>query len=325
MARPRHLVGLAALRLAFAAFGSLLAIPLVGSGDTAAADCCMGPPIMVGLPVNHPLSYPLRPAVFNDDPDHPADGLVRALLNVRGKRIADLGEVSTHASTVPHEIAFAVPAAVRARALRAAGAARQPRGVVKFVIRVRGGATGAFSRAYGMDAFVTLRPPIPTRGPTKIGLGAMRVEGSGERLQGSLLLHTPNGWPRTSAAGALLTTYDPLAMGAGCRANVYAEPLAVVTRSIRTYLRELAIASATVASGDSPRRRWRLIVTAAAGVPLGTTAAVLVPIERRRYVGVRIDVGFSPGCAPARTRDPSLISALRHAMTTLGVRARIGR
>jgi hypothetical protein len=285
----------------------------------------MGPPITVGLPVNHPLSDTLRPAVFNDDPGRPADGMVRALLNVRDKRIADLGEVSTHASALPHEIAFAVPAAVRARALRAAGNARPARAVVKFVFRVRDGERGTFSRAYCMDAFVTLRPPTPTRGPTRIGVGAIRVEGSGERLRGSVLLHTPRGWPRTSAAGASLTTYDPLPMGADRRANVYAQPLAIATHSVPAYLRDLTPATATVASGDSPRRRWKVIVTAAPGVPLQTTAAVLVPIGRHRYAGVRIDFGFSPGCDPARTRDASLVSALRRAMTTLGVQARIER
>jgi hypothetical protein len=310
----------------FAAIPVLAAL-ILGFGTDARGDCCMGPPISVGVRLNTPLTATLRPTVVNDDPDHPAEGTVHALLNVRGKRVADLGIVATVASTTPHEIAFDVPASVRRRALRRAGSDRYPRAVIKFVVTARDIPSGVVSRTYGLESFVTLRPPRPTRGPTRVGMGRAVVSGSGERITGSVTLHTPRGWPQTSAPGAPIATYSPLALGASCRAHVFAQPLAIAARSATSYLDDIEIyrAGDVIARDSDGHRAWRIRATPA-GYPFpSTTATALVRIARHRYAGIEMTVAFAPACPASAPRSASLVRALRHAMRTVTPHVRLAQ
>lgn len=296
----------------------------LGFGSRARADCCTGPPIAVSLPYNTPLAPTLHAVVVNDDPDHPAVGSVRALLNVGTTRIADLGSVQTTASTIPHEVDFHVSAAVRARARRIARPGRHPRGIVKFVIHARDTATGTVSPTYGVDAFITLRPPTSTRGPVRISLATTPVRGSSaEHLTGSLVLPTPRGWPQTSEAGAAPATFGPLQISARCRANIIAQPIGLATSSAATYIAQFDGSADTVASGRSGLRRWRVRATRADELYPRITAVGLTRVAPRRYGGARVDVEFSPDCPAIASRTPALLSALHQAIGTQTVRARI--
>jgi hypothetical protein len=302
----------------------MVSLVVLGFGSQARADCCVGPPIAVSLPYNTPLASTLHAVVSNDDPDHPAAGSIHAFLNVGGTRIADLGSVQTTSSTIAHEVDFHVSAAVRAKARRVARPGRHPRGIVKFVVRAKDTSTGTVFRTYGLDAYITLRPPTPTRGPVHVNLATTSVSGAvAEHLTGSLVLPTPRGWPQTSEAGAAPATFGPLQIGARCRASIVAQPIGLATSAVATYVAQVGGVADTVASGRSGLSRWRVRATRAAELYPAITAVGLTRIARHRYGGARVDVQFSPNCPATAARSPALLGAVRHAISSETVHAHV--
>jgi hypothetical protein len=291
---------------------------------SAQAECCMGPPVWVYLPINTPLTSTLHAIAVTDDPDRTGTGSVHAYLNVGQRRVADLGVVETAATTVPREITFRVPAEVIRRARRLGHRKGKPwlRGIVKFVVRSQY-VGGGVARTYGNDGFVSLAPPVRTSRPIRIAVGGATVRGTArERLTGSLLLRVPKSWPRTSPRGADPTTFSPLHVGE-CTAHADTWIEAAATSDPAAYVAAAGGASDTVYTGVRGTHRWRVKATTAAAENPWATAIGIERIGRHRYAGLRIDITFSPRCGPAVARDPGLLSALRRAVRDLAVRARV--
>jgi hypothetical protein len=304
-----------------------LAVVLAGLwlAPATQAECCMGPPVWVYLPINTPLTSTLHPIVVTDDPDHPGTGSVHAYLNVGQRRVADLGSVDTTATTVPHEITFRVPSDVIGRARKLAHRNGKPwlRGVVKFVVRSRYADSGVPARTYGNDGFVSLAPAVRTSRPIRIGLGADTVDGAvRERLTGSLFLRVPKSWPRTSPRASAPTTFGLLHVG-GCTVNAYAWTIGVATRDPARYVAEAGGPGETVYAGKAGTHRWRVKVSPATDELPSAAAIGIVRIGRHRYAGLRMDIVFSPRCGPAAARDHDLLAALRRGVRDLVVRGRV--
>lgn len=294
---------------------SLVAAALTGAGlapAVAQADCCMGPAMNVWLPLNTPLGATVHPLVANDDPDHPAVGTVRVLLNVGDRRIADLGTVTTTATTSPRELAIRVGSKVlrRARAASRRRGAPARRGVLKFVVRAADPRTGHVFPAYATEAFVTLTPPRRATGPTVIPLDAPGV-------RGLVRVTTPRMWRRTSPARTSPATFLPPAPGAGCRPHVTAIPVAVASNVLDSSLTERGFRREVLSEGRSPGRRWLVTATAPTSV---VTATAYRRISSTRFAGAEVSATFSPGCTESVRRSPSLVRALRDAARGATVR-----
>jgi hypothetical protein len=315
------------MRSLVAATGIAVLAGVLGAAPSTQADCCMGPPVWVFLPINTPLTSTLHPIVLNDDPDRPGVGSVHAYLDVARRRVADLGSVDTMATSVPREISFRVPSDVIRRARQLAHRPGKPwrRGVVKFVIRARDAVADVPASTYVSEGFVSLAPAVRTRHPIRIALGIGTVRGAvRERLEGALLLRVPKSWPRTSPRGSDPTTFGPLRVG-GCTAYAYAWTIGVATSDPARYVAEAGGPGETVYAGSAGTRRWRVRATVASAQRPWATAIGIVRIGRRRYAGARFDMLFSPRCGPEAAREPQLLAALRRGVRDLVVRGRVAK
>jgi hypothetical protein len=288
----------------------------------AQGDCCMGPPVVVALPLNTPLTSTLPAVVSNDDPDHPGTGSVRVLLNVGARRIADLGTFPVTASTIPTELAIAVPGRVRSRA-RVVGRRQRLHGaVIKFVVTASSPGSALPARTYGIDGRVTLDAPTVTRGPTRIDLSTTRFTGAvSEHASGSALMPTPRGWLKTSRIDATIATFGPLPIAAGCRVNVEGRPVAVATSRLAAFVAQEAYG---VRLGASRSRGttwavWRWAGTAGPQIVKGLS---LTRVSRHRYVGLRVYARFSPRCGPDAGHDRATFIAMRRSVRDMTIQPR---
>jgi hypothetical protein len=288
----------------------------------AQGDCCMGPPVAIALPLNTPLSSTLPAVVSNDDPDRPGTGSVRVLLNVGARRIADLGTFPVSASTIPAELAIAVPGRVRSRARAVGRRERLHSAVIKFVVTASTPGIEMPARTYGIDGRLTLDAPTVTRGPTRIDLSTTRFTGAvSEHASGSALMPTPHGWPKTSRNDATIATFGPLPIAAGCRVNVEARPVAVATSTLAAFVAQEAygVQLGASRSGGMTWAVWRQTGTAGPQIVKGLGVTRVSP---HRYVGLRVYARFSPGCGPDAGRDRATFVALRRSVRDMTIPSR---
>jgi hypothetical protein len=305
---------------------SVAASVVLGAG-VAAADCCVGPAISMSLPYDAPLTVELKATVANDDPDHHADGDVHGLLNVAGRRVADLGTVHVvDVSPTPQAVTFWLGtdqlAAVRAAGMRA----HTTRGTIHFVIsNATARPSGIVSPVYAQDSFVSLTPGVHTTGPTRLSLTHRIVSGSGQRLRGSVAFTPPRAWRRTSADGASPAAFGPIAITARCNAYLLVQGVAVAAGDPRAYVDAIGGPGNTVASGRRGSPRWRVRASAATDDVTRTAAIGIARIAQHRYAGVRVDVHFDPDCAASAARSSKLIPGLTRLARDLSVHARLRR
>ena len=127
-------------------------------------------------------------------------------------------------------------------------------------------------------------------------------------------LPTPAAWPRTSLDGAILATFGPVPVSAGCAAYVVAQPVLVAVRDPGAYIDRVGGLGQTVRRG-----RWFRVRAASAPFFPSAAAVGVVRVARNRYAGARLDVSFDPECPGAAARASALDDALARIVRRVAV------
>ena len=287
--------------LILGALCALLVVP-----GTAAAEVGIGPPVSAGVPLNSRLTGTLGTVVVTDDPTAMIDATITATVTGAGTRIAVLGPYLVHATGKPQRVPMALPADARAALARIERDTPGATGVVTYEVTIPGAAPGDPPFTFRERSSLILHAPAHPTHPTRLLATNGLFDGSPQLAAGTVWLPAPRVWPRTSNAGSRLATFGPVAVSAGCNANLFAQPLLRAGRDGDAVLAGVGVAGDTVRAG----RGYRVRATTADAFAASITAAGLVRVAANRWAGLRIDALLDPECPPVAARTRSFIDAL---------------